>query len=82
MPTGVDPAITLTRDDGWWIAKDTETGVTSQGKTRTKALENLDDALAGYHGAGEEPSNDELRDMGIDPEHNQSGSRDDSSVFE
>lgn len=70
MSTGLEPTITLTRDDGWWIARDTETGVTSQGKTRQESLENLDEALEGYHGAGEEPTEERLRDAGIDPDRN------------
>lgn len=82
MPTGVDPAITLTKDDGWWIAKDTETGVSSQGRTREQALDNLDEALDGYHGDGDEPTDEDLREMGIDPENNQSGSLDDSPIFD
>lgn len=83
MPTGIDPAITLTEDDGWWIAKDTDTGVTSQGRTRTKALDNLDEALALYRGeTGHEPTDEELREMGVDPANNTSGSLDDSPVFE
>jgi len=31
--------------DGWWSAVDDETGVASQGPTRQKALENLDEAV-------------------------------------
>ncbi|MGB9964063.1 type II toxin-antitoxin system HicB family antitoxin [Halobacterium hubeiense] len=82
MSTGVDPAITLTKDDGWWIAKDTETGVSSQGRTRAQALDNIDEALDGYHGDGDEPTDEELREMGIDPENNQSGSLDESPLFD
>jgi hypothetical protein len=37
-----DGEIRLWKEDGWWIAKDTETGVTTQGGSRTTALENLD----------------------------------------
>ncbi len=70
MSTAVDPTITLTKDDGWWIAKDTETGVVSQGESRVEALENLDEALSGYHGEGREPTDEELREAGIDPERN------------
>lgn len=79
-PTGT--TITLTREADWWVAKDEETGVVSQGKTRQEALENLDEALAGYDGDGDPPSDDALRDMGIDPERNTSGSLDDSEIFE
>lgn len=32
--------------DGWWSAVDQETGVASQGETRKKALDNLDEAVA------------------------------------
>ena len=62
--------ITLTKGDEWWVATDVETGVTSQGQTREAALENLDEALDGYHGEGEPPSEAVLRRLGIDPENN------------
>ena len=73
MSTGVEPTITLTDDGDWWIAKDTETGVVSQGETREEALANLDEALAGYEGEGREPTDEELREAGIDPDKNVSG---------
>lgn len=38
--------ITLTEEDDWWVAKDEDMEVASQGKTRRKALENLDEAVA------------------------------------
>ena len=79
-PTGT--TITLTRETNWWVAKDEETGVASQGKSRQEALENLDEALQGYHGDGDPPSDEDLREMGIDPEHNTSDSLDDSEIFE
>lgn len=79
-PTGT--TITLTREDEWWMAKDEETGVVSQGKSRQEALENLDEALQGYHGEGEPPSEEDLRELGIDPDRNTSGSLDDSEIFE
>ncbi len=83
MSTGVEPTITLTKDGEWWIATDTETGVTTQGKTRHEALDNLDEAVAGFHGAGDEPTDAELRDSGIDPGKNVSASPDDvDDVFE
>ena len=65
-----------------WIARDEDTGVTSQGPTRQSALENLDEAVAGYYGAGESPTDEELREVGIDPEQNTSGSPDDTDLFE
>jgi predicted RNase H-like HicB family nuclease len=74
--------IRLTKDDGWWIAEDTETGVVSQGESREEALTNLDEAVDGYHGAGDEMSDEALRDAGVDPSNNESGSLDSSGIFE
>jgi predicted RNase H-like HicB family nuclease len=37
--------ITLTQEGEWWVAKDEEADVASQGHSRTEALENLDEAL-------------------------------------
>ena len=82
MSTGVEPTITLTDEGEWWVAKDTETGVTSQGRTRHEALENLDEAVAGYKGEGEPPTDEELRELGVDPAENTSGSVDDSDIFD
>ena len=66
-PTGT--TITLTCGDEWWVAKDEETGVASQGETREKALENLDEAVALHDGEiGRPVTDDDLRDWGIDPE--------------
>lgn len=74
MSTAVEPTITLTDEGEWWVAKDTETGVTSQGKTREAALENLDEAVAAYEGtAGHNPTDEELREAGINPDKNTSG---------
>ena len=57
-----------------WIAEDEDTGVASQGETRGEALENLDEAVALYHGdVGREPTEEELRELGIDPDDNTSG---------
>lgn len=74
--------IRLTQNDGWWVAKDMASGVTSQGRTREDALDNLDEAIAGYEGAGEEPTDEELRELGIDPANNESSSLEESAVFE
>ena len=71
MSAGLEPTITLTHEDGWWVAKDTETGVASQGETREEALENLDEAVALHEGEIGEPVADEaelLRKLGIDPD--------------
>jgi predicted RNase H-like HicB family nuclease len=54
---------------GTWTATDKQTGVASQGETRIAALENLDEAVALYHGEiGHEPTDKELRDLGVDPD--------------
>lgn len=76
--------ITLRRgeDADVWIAEDTATGVVSQGDTRVEALENLDEAVAGYHGAGESPSEDDLTAVGIDPASNSSQAPDESDPFD
>lgn len=66
--------ITLTRTEGseWWVAKDRETGVATQGKSRQAALENLDEAVALHKdengdtvGSWEE-EREVLEDLGID----------------
>lgn len=41
-------SITLTESDGYIVATDERTGVTSQGKTKAEALEQLADALRLY----------------------------------
>lgn len=67
--------ITLTQaDDGWWVARDEETGVASQGETRQDALDNLDEAVALHKGEiGEsidtwDEEKKVLEDLGIDPD--------------
>ena len=65
--------ITLTKEDDWWVAKDEnagEHGVASQGRTREEALENLDEAIAALNGEGRPPTDEELREIGINPEEN------------
>ncbi|QLG49099.1 type II toxin-antitoxin system HicB family antitoxin [Natrinema halophilum] len=72
-PHGVT-RITLTKEDEWWVAKDEETGVASQGKTRTEALDMLDEAVALYNGEIGEPietweeEKEVLEEIGLDPE--------------
>ena len=72
MSTGREISL-IENDSGQWSAIDEETGVASQGETREEALENLDEAVAGYHGAGEPPTDEELRELGVDPDDNTSG---------
>lgn len=75
--------IRLWKEDDCWIAKDVETGVTTQGRTRDTALENLDEAVALSKGeAGRAPTDEELRELGIDPEENSTGSREPPDVLE
>jgi predicted RNase H-like HicB family nuclease len=44
MSTGREIRL-VEENDGWWTAIDEGTGITSQGATRTEALENLDEAV-------------------------------------
>ncbi|WP_415379356.1 type II toxin-antitoxin system HicB family antitoxin [Halosimplex sp. TS25] len=72
--TPVEISLSLGESGDLWVARDEETGVASQGETREAALDNLDEAVALYHGeAGREPTDEELRAVGIDPEENTSG---------
>ncbi|QLH76483.1 type II toxin-antitoxin system HicB family antitoxin [Halosimplex rubrum] len=70
----VEITLSLGESGDLWVARDEETGVASQGETREAALDNLDEAVALYHGdIGREPTDEELREVGIDPEANTSG---------
>lgn len=64
--------ITLTEnDDGWWTAREETIGLTTQGESRDEALNNLDEVIAAVENdEGHAPSDEELRDAGIDPENN------------
>lgn len=75
-------SLTPAEDGDGWVARDEDTGVVSQGTTRASALENLDEAVAGYHGKGTEPTPEYLAELGIDPEANTSDSLNDSDLFE
>jgi predicted RNase H-like HicB family nuclease len=78
-----DGEIRLWRDEGWWIARDVGTGVTTQGESRSDALENLDEAVALHRGEiGREPTDEELREHGIDPEENATGDAEPPDVLE
>jgi predicted RNase H-like HicB family nuclease len=66
--------IRLWPEDGTWIAKDVETGVTTQGSTHHSALENLEEAVALHRGEiGRPPTDEERRDLGIEPENDTAG---------
>jgi predicted RNase H-like HicB family nuclease len=78
-----DGEIRLWQEDDWWIAKDIDTDVTTQGESREAALENLDDAVALHNGErGRAPSDDELRTAGIDPADNATGDQDPPDVLD
>jgi predicted RNase H-like HicB family nuclease len=64
--------ITLTQnEDGWWTARDETRGLTTQAKTREKSLLNLNAVISAVEDDdGEPPTDEELRDAGIDPETN------------
>ena len=75
--------IRLWRDGEWWVAESVETGVTTQGPSREEALENLDDAVALHKGeTGRPPTDEELRELGIDPANNTTGDREPPDVLE
>ena len=74
--------IHLWREDDWWIARDVSSGVTTQGPSREVALANLDEAVALHNGEiGSEPTEEELRDLGIDPDANTTGDREPPDVL-
>lgn len=55
--------------DGQWTARDLQAEVTAQGATRAAALANLDDVVAALDGeTGHDPTDEELRELGVDPE--------------
>ncbi|MFW5918530.1 MAG: type II toxin-antitoxin system HicB family antitoxin [Haloferacaceae archaeon] len=82
-PSGQTIVLTQTEDGDGWVARDEDTGVASQGETRGEALAMLDEAVALHNGEiGHEPTDEELREMGVDPEKNVSGSIEDSEIFE
>lgn len=78
-----DDEIRLWREDDWWVAKDVGTGVTTQGPSRDAALANLDEAVALHEGElGREPTDEELRELGIDPADNTTGRQEPPDVLE
>jgi hypothetical protein len=57
--------------------------VDRQGRSRTGALDNLDEAVALHDGeAGREPTDEELRELGIDPTDNTTGDEEPPDVLE
>jgi len=59
----------LKNPDGQWTARDLRVGVTAQGESRDAALDNLDAVVAAVEGdGGHSPTDEEIRDLGVDPE--------------
>ncbi|MDQ2055539.1 type II toxin-antitoxin system HicB family antitoxin [Halobellus sp. H-GB7] len=59
----------LKNPDGQWAARDLRVGVTAQGGSRRAALDNLDAVVDAVEGdGGHPPTDDEIRDLGVDPE--------------
>lgn len=69
---GAITTITLRKnEDGWWTARNLDVEISAQGETREEALDNLDAVVAALDGdGGREPTEEELRAAGIDPEEN------------
>jgi predicted RNase H-like HicB family nuclease len=72
--SGGQAQITLTEEEGMWVAEHAETGVASQGETPQQALEMLLEAVALYRSeAGDgidspEAEREVLADLGLDPD--------------
>jgi predicted RNase H-like HicB family nuclease len=55
--------------DGQWTARELHVQISAQGATRAEALENLDAVVAAVTAdGGHEPTDEELRDLGVNPE--------------
>ena len=68
MSTGREIRL-IENPDGWWTARDIEAELTAQGETRESALKSLDDVVAAAKGeAGHEPTDEEIRELGVDPD--------------
>jgi predicted RNase H-like HicB family nuclease len=66
---GPDREIRLLKNpDGQWTARDLRAGVTAQGESRSVALDNLDAVVEAVEGeGGHPPTDEEIRDFGVDP---------------
>ncbi len=74
--------IRLWRENDWWVAEHSETGVTTQGPSRDAALDNLDEAVTLHRGdVGDEPTADELREVGVEPADNTTGDEEPPDVL-
>jgi hypothetical protein len=67
----------LENPDGQWTARDLQVEVSAQGATHPEALENLNAVVAAVTGeGGHEPTDENLRDLGVDSETARSQSDD------
>lgn len=55
-------------DDGRITARDVESGIASDGQTKSEALAMLAEALELHAGGGEPVTDDDLREFGLDPD--------------
>lgn len=68
--------------DGRWTARDRQVGLSAQGETRETALANLDDVVETVTGdGGHEPTDEELHELGVDPDVARSQSDDPPDVL-
>jgi predicted RNase H-like HicB family nuclease len=73
----------LKNPDGQWTARDLRVGVTAQGESRTAALDNLDAVVeAVADDGGRPPTDDEIRNLGVDPEVTRSQDEDFPDVLQ
>ncbi|WP_254840986.1 type II toxin-antitoxin system HicB family antitoxin [Natronomonas marina] len=55
--------------DGQWTARDLRAEVTAQGQSRAAALDDLDAVVEAIDGdGGRAPTDEEIRDLGVDPQ--------------
>jgi hypothetical protein len=77
--------ITLTQnEDGWCTARDETRGLTTQAATREESLVNRNAVISAVENdAGRPPTDEELREAGIDPDANtNAGSGDRPDILE
>jgi len=59
----------LKNPDGQWTARDVHAGITAQGETRNAALDNLNDVVKAVDGdVGHPPTDQEIHELGVEPE--------------
>lgn len=59
----------IKNSDGNWTARDVGVAATAQGESRSDALDNLDAVVAAVDGDGSrQPTDDEISDLGVEPD--------------